>query len=321
MLNKPQQATLPLSKFWPTRIGLLCLWLISRLPFTWQLSIGKLLGKALYRLAKDRRMVADTNLRLSFPTLSDKEHTQLLKATFQENGIGLIETGMSWWINPEQFRDRVNIHGLEHYHKAKAKGRGLILLGAHHTTLDLAGSLLSLYIHDISPIYRKSKNPAFDQVMLKGRKRRFSEMLERSDMRGIINALKDNRTIWYAVDQDYGKKHSVFVPFFGTLAATIKATSRIAKLNNSPVLLFSHYRNIDGTYTLEITPTRQNIPSGDESKDASVVNTMIEAAILKKPEQYMWVHRRFKTRPEGEAAFYPKKGKRTRTRDIGNTKL
>ena len=316
MLNKPQQATLPLSKFWPTRIGLLCLWLISRLPFTWQLSIGKLLGKALYRLAKDRRMVADTNLRLSFPTLSHEEHTQLLKATFQENGIGLIETGMSWWINPEQFRDRVSIHGLEHYHKAKAKGRGLILLGAHHTTLDLAGSLLSLYIHDISPIYRKSKNPAFDQIMLKGRKRRFSEMIERSNIRTILRALKSNRTIWYAVDQDYGPKHSVFAPFFGVQAATINATSRIAKLNQSPLLLFSHYRNEDNTYTLKLTPIEQNIPSGSEIADASIINSSVEKAIKEKPAQYMWVHRRFKTRPNQSVSYYPKKRRKVRTRDL-----
>jgi len=261
-------------------------------------------------------MIADTNLRLCFPQLSDQEHKQLLKATFQENGIGLIETGMSWWINPEQFRHRVTIRGLEHYHEAKAKGRGLVLLGAHHTTLDLAGSLLSLYIDDISPIYRKSKNPAFDHIMLKGRKRRFSEMIERSDVRGIFNALKDNRTIWYAVDQDYGKKHSVFAPFFGTMAATIKTTSRIAKRNNSSVLLFSHYRNDDHSYTLEITPTTQKIPSNGESTDACIVNAMVEAAVLKKPEQYMWVHRRFKTRPEGETAFYPKRKKRKRTRDL-----
>ena len=158
MINFLPQLNLQQLKSFPTRLGLMLLWLITRLPVNGQLAMGSLLGSVLYYLAKDRRKIADTNLRLCFPDLSPREHLQLLKSTFKENGKGLIETAMGWWIDPEYFRHRVTIDGLEHYHRAKAKGRGLILLGAHHTTLDLAGGLLSLYIDDIAPIYRKSKN-------------------------------------------------------------------------------------------------------------------------------------------------------------------
>ena len=301
-------------KYAPTWMGLYFLWLIAHLPHSWQIQIGKLLGKALFLLAKERKNVASINLKLCFPELSAQAHDQLLHATIIENGIGLIETGAAWWISPDKYLDKIDLQGWQHYQAALAKGKGVVLIGAHHTTLDIAGSLLSNFM-EVFPIYRKNKNPVFDKIMKKGRERRFPQVIERTNMREVLRCLKNNGTIWYAVDQDYGRKHSVFADFFGVPAATIKATSRIAKISHAELLLFSHYRNQDNSYTLELTPI-EGLPSGDDQKDAEIVNNMVEQAIRKKPEQYMWVHRRFKTQADPSLKYYTKKKRRKRTRDI-----
>lgn len=264
----------------------------------------------MFYFTNNRRNVAEINLKLCFPDLSDSEHKILLRKVFISHGIGFIELGLAWWHEPEDLKHLIKIEGLDHFEEALKKNKGVILLGAHFTTLDLAGTLLSLYI-DVDPMYRKAKNPVFENFMKKGREKHFKNLIERSDIRSVLKTLKSGRTIWYAPDQDYGAKKSVFAPFFGIPAATIKATSRIAKMNNSPLIFFSHYRNEDGSgYTLRLSPVNESFPTGDDVEDAVLINNIIETAIRVQADQYMWMHKRFKTRQDNSSAFYPKRSKK-----------
>ena len=278
------------------------MWTVAHFPFPLQMRIGRGLGLLSYRFAKHRRQICEVNLKLCFPELGEDERQQLVKKTFIANGMGLIEIAIAWYRDIEDYRDRVTIEGLENLEKAKAKGKGVLLLCAHFSTLELGGCLTNM-ISPMDVTYRPNKNPLFQAAMLKGRKRHFTRVLEREDVRGAMRSLKEGRTLWYAPDQDYGLRHSVFVPFFGNDAATITATSRFARFNDSAVLFYRHYRNADNSgYHLEFGPELENFPSDDEVADARRINELVEDAIRKLPDQYLWLHKRFKTQAAGRDA-------------------
>ena len=291
-------------KYWPTWLGLMLMWISSQLPFRIQLLLGRVLGVLLYLSARERRHIAEINLRLCFPELNPQQLSALVKKTFIENAIGIFETAFSWWGSDKQIKPLVEMRGLELLETAVQEGKGVLLLGAHYTTLDLAGRFLSYY-SDFDVTYRKHKNPVMDYFIVASRKQRFKHVIERKQMRQALKSLKKGRIVWYAGDQDYGRKQSVFVPFFDIPAATITATSRLAAFNQSPVLLSTYYRKADNSaYIFEITAPFAEIPSGDDEKDAKLINQSLENAIRKHPAQYMWMHRRFKTRPDGAKGFY-----------------
>lgn len=149
------------------------------------------------------------------------------------------------------------------------------------------------------------------------REKNFDCAHERQDIRNIIGSLKGGMAVWYAPDQDYGRRHSVFAPFFGVPAAMITATARFAKISGAPVVPFFQQRLDDGSgYKLRIMPALEGFPSGDDVADATRINKIIEEEILRQPEQYLWVHRRFKTRPEGEERPYPKRKRRNRRKRV-----
>ncbi|MDA1369191.1 MAG: LpxL/LpxP family Kdo(2)-lipid IV(A) lauroyl/palmitoleoyl acyltransferase [Proteobacteria bacterium] len=299
--------TIPLRQFaapryWPTWIGLALMWIVAHLPFAVQIQIGKLLGILSYHLARERRHICEVNLRLCFPELSAAEQRDLVRQTFISNAIGLIEIAIAWYRNPEDFRDRVSVSGLENLDAAINRGKGVLLLCAHFTTLEFGGFLFNLF-HKMDVTYRRNKNPLFEAAMYNGRIRHYPNVFDRKDVRGAMRSLKQGRILWYAPDQDYGAQHSVIVPFFGNPAATITATSRFASVNDSAVVFFSHYRNEDNSgYHLEFSPMLKNYPSGDLEKDAKFINEIVEAAIRKQPDQYLWLHKRFKTQAAGKQA-------------------
>lgn len=278
------------------------MWIAAHLPYFLQIKAGQLLGILAYYFARDRHHVCEVNLRLCFPDLDEKALKQLVKKTFESNGIGLIEISIAWYRNPEDYRERVTVDGLENLNKALSLGRGVLLLGAHYSTLELGGFFLSLY-HEMDATYRPNDNPLFQAAMLNGRTRHHRGVFERSDVRSALRSLRTGRILWYAPDQDYGAKHSVFVPFFGVPAATITATGRFAQVNNSAVVLFSHYRKEDNSgYHLNFSPILENYPSGDDVADATRINLLIEESIRKQPDQYLWLHKRFKTQAAGKSA-------------------
>ena len=290
-------------KYWLQWIAIGLAYLISLLPFNWQLALGGFLGKLGYYLARDRKHIVSTNVRLCFPDLSTSQQQALVKAIFSNSGKGLIETGFSWLRNPARLQKRFTIHGLSHLTDAAAAGKGVLLVGMHFSTLDLCGALLSQRA-PFDVMYRRNKNLLIEALMTRGREKNHPHAIERSDIRGVLKALKQGHIVWYGPDQDYGPKHSVFAPFFGRQAATITATARIAKISGAPVVVFSHRRTGDNQYIIELSSPLEDYPSGDEVTDASRINLLIEEAVKQAPDQYWWVHRRFKTPPPGSSRPY-----------------
>lgn len=290
--------------FWPVRIGMGLLWLLNRLPWRWQIRLGRLWGRLLYWLSPHRRHVTRVNIRLCFPELDEQAQERMVREVFANNGIGMFETAMAWWTPLEKLRGHFSLKGREHLDAALAEGKGVILLGAHFSTLDLGGLLFSDF-YPVDAMYRRHNNPVLEKIITRNRLRYFGQAIERSDIRSVIRALRKNRIVWYAPDQDFGLKQSVFAPFFGVPAATITATTRMVKLNGSPILMLAQHRlSDDSGYELELFPVIEPFPTGDDEADAARINAEIERAIRKDPAQYMWVHRRFKTHPRGKNFLY-----------------
>jgi KDO2-lipid IV(A) lauroyltransferase len=198
----------------------------------------------------------------------------------------------------------VQVNGAKHLIEARSLGRGVLLVAGHFTALDIFSQAIAA-IADTDVMYRENKNAAWEWLQLQGRKHYFKAVIERSDIRETLRRLKAGDIVWYAPDQDYGAKHSVFAPFFGIQAASITATPRIARFNNSPVVFMTHYRNESNIgWTMTFYPMLEDFPSGNDVSDATRINALVEDAVRRHPAQYLWMHRRFKTRPPGEARFY-----------------
>lgn len=291
-------------RYWPTWFGILILRIVAALPFKAKLIAGRALGLLGFHLVKRRRHIVETNIRLCFPELDEDAQKKLVKATFASNGIGFFEIAWGWWANIKDLENRYDVTGLEHLEAAKADGGGVLLIGAHFVNLDLGGVLVN-HVSPIDTIYRKNNNPVLEYVITKGRKRTYESVLERKEMRTIVRKLREGKTVWYSPDQDFGRNNAVFAPFFGVEAATLVTTSRLAKMGKAKPVGVAHYRNPEtNRYHIVYMPVSNEFPSGDDLKDATIINAMLEKAIRVYPEQYMWVHRRFKTRPEGEPSFY-----------------
>ena len=297
-------------RFWLLWLGLGVLWLVVQLPYKVQLYIGRGLGALMYRVAGDRRRIATRNLELCFPEKSGAEREQLLKDNFASTGIAFFEMAMSWWWwSKPRLARLAHIEGLEHLKQAQREGKGVILMAFHFTTLEIGAALLGQQ-HTIDGMYREHNNPLFDFIQRRGRERHNVDSLavERDDVRGMLKLLRSGRAIWYAPDQDYGAKQSIFVPLFGIEAATVTATSKFARLGKAQVVPFTQQRLADGSgYKLVIHPPLSNFPGESDEVDCLRINQWVERAIRECPEQYLWAHRRFKTRPPGEPKLYDKR--------------
>jgi KDO2-lipid IV(A) lauroyltransferase len=302
-MQQPKEAPFPWRKFihprfWPTWIGLAILRLLSLLPYSSQLRLGKKVGKLAQKVLKKRAHIARTNIRLCFPQKTSAEQEQLLADHFEAAGMGIFESTLSWWGSDEQLKSLVTIEGVEHLQQAKAGGTGVVLITGHFCTLELAGHMLSLH-NLMGAMYRPMKNPLMDQIILRARKRRLTPVFERDDIRTMTRSLRKGEAVFYAYDQNYGLDHAQFIPFFGIPAATITTTSRFATMGKALVIPYFPKRMPDGHYVIHVHPPLANFPSGDEFQDTVRINALLEQAIIAAPEQYFWVHRRFKTRPAG----------------------
>ncbi|WP_372972824.1 LpxL/LpxP family Kdo(2)-lipid IV(A) lauroyl/palmitoleoyl acyltransferase [Marinobacter sp.] len=298
-------------RWWPTWLAVGMMWLMARLPLGLQWKLGKLVGELAWRFIPQRRHIAEVNIRACFPELSEEEQQALVRKAFHANGIGVMEIGVAWFRKASDFMNITRVHGLEHLEQARAGEKGVMLLGGHFSTLDLGGCL-STEVIEADVMQRDHNNPLMNAVMTRARQRRYGAVLDSKDLRGLLKRLKANRTVWYATDQDYGRKGIVFAPFFGIPAGSITATSRIAERSGCAVVPFSHFRRDDKPgYDIYFHPALENFPSGDDLADATLVNQTIEREIRRQPDQYLWMHRRFKTRPNrDDPAFYGKKRKR-----------
>jgi KDO2-lipid IV(A) lauroyltransferase len=288
-------------RYWPTWLGIGTLWCLTRLPYALQIRIGRLLGHLVRLVATRRRHITEVNLALCFPEYSETERHHILVENFASMGIGMLEMGMSWWGSDKRLKKLCSIESLEHLNKALEGGKGAILLSAHFTTMEIGGRLLSMYT-PFQVLYREHKNAAMEYVISRGRNKFTHKAILRDNLLGVRRSLNQNIPVWYAPDQDFGIGKSMFVPF---LAATITATSTLAKMAQSPVVPFYQTR-LPGArgYRLTLLPAMENFPGNDIKEDTLRINELIEDCIRKHPEQYLWAHRRFKTRPKGERSFY-----------------
>ncbi|MDF2490075.1 MAG: lipid biosynthesis lauroyl acyltransferase [Pseudomonas sp.] len=296
-------------RFWGLWLGLGLLWLLVQLPYKALLGLGRALGALMYRVAGERRRVAMRNLELCFPELSHDERQRLLKENFASTGIAFFEMAMSWWWPQARLARLAHIEGIEHLQAAQQQGQGAILMAVHFTTLEIGAALLGQR-HTIDGMYREHGNPLFDFIQRSGRERHNLDSLavEREDVRGMLKLLRKGRAIWYAPDQDYGAKQSVFVPLFGIPAATVTATTKFARLGKAQVIPFTQRRLEDGSgYRLVVHPPLADFPGESEEADCLRINQWVESVLRECPEQYLWAHRRFKSRPPGEPKLYDKK--------------
>ncbi len=267
------------------------------LPFPWTMALGRTVGRLGFRFAQKRRRIADINLQLCFPEWDESKRQQVLREHFEALGMGLLEIPIGWWTPSRQLQRLAHIEGLDHLQQALQAGKGAILLSAHFTSLELGGRLLSLYA-PFHAMYRRHDNPVVERIMAGSRTHRLEKAIPRDDVRGMIRSLKGNHAVWYAPDQNSQRKAAVFVNFFGQVTSTNTATARLAKLTGAAVVPYYVVRREDGSgYNVILEPALSDYPSGDLEADTQRVNDIIEGWVRKNPAQYLWIHRRFRTRP------------------------
>lgn len=277
-------------------------WLLTRLPFSVLLVLGRGIGRLAHRVLTRRRHICATNIALCFPHLSAEQQNALVKKTFVSFGQGIMESAYAWSRDTTKLAGLTTISGLEHIAEAQQAGKGVLLVGGHFALIDLASGLLG-NVQDFYAVQRDHDNPLFNLWMTKARLKSAKGCVARKDLRGMLQVLKSGEVLWYAPDQDYGRRDSVFIPFFNVATATITGTSRLAKMTHAVVVPVAFYRKSDGHYCIELSAPLA-IPSDDHAADALVFNQWLEQQIERFPEQYLWLHKRFKTRPEGEASLY-----------------
>lgn len=287
-------------------LGLGLLRALAWLPYRAHLVLGAGVGRLLGLAMPGRRRIAQRNLELCFPDLSSEARSALLGGCFRSLGIMLFETALAWWGSPRRLRRLTEVHGLEYLRAARRQRQGVLLLAPHFTTMEIGGRLLCLADDPASKagLYREHGNAALQWVVRRARSYAGS-VFERTRTRAAARHLRAGGMLWYAPDQDYGRGVSVFVPFFGVPAATTTSTLKLARMGRARVMLLSQ-RRLPGAagYRLEIAPPLEGLPSDDPVADLSRINAAVEAAVRASPEQYLWVHRRFKRRPAGEPALY-----------------
>jgi len=292
-------------RFWPMWINLGILRTIALFPYRCQILLGGVFGKIIQILSPKRQRVIDINLQLCFPEKSVAERNKIKNASFQNLGIALLEMSMCWWWSEDRLRSLVEIRGREHIEAVLDSGRGVILITGHFTSLEIGGRLFSLSM-PLQAMYRTQKNRLFDSYLYTRRKSYLENAISRKNTRQMIRGIKKLIPTWYAPDQNFPNEKNVFVPFMGVQTATISAGSRIAQSSGGAMLPFYPERKKDGSgYIIWIEPPLVDFPSGDDVRDATAINASIEKFVRQNPEQYLWAHKRFKTRPPGEPAIYP----------------
>lgn len=292
-------------RYWPTWLGLAVLRLIVLLPQAARMSSGRLLGRLVYALAGSRRDVAQRNIAICFPELDEQQCAALTRRHFESLGMGVIEIGMAWWCSDAEINCLFQLNGIDNLLGALEEGRGVLLFSGHFATTEVAGRPIAPLVPPMAAMYRPSNNPFNDQIMRRCRGRSVPELITKTGIRQLLKVLKSNRIVWYAADQAYDRKGTVLVPFFGEPATTNTAVTQISKITKAPVVPFFPFRQDGGkSYRIDILPALADFPGSDEETDASRLNKLLEEQIRKAPEQYFWVHRRFKNRPEDYADPY-----------------
>ncbi|GJL80879.1 MAG: lipid A biosynthesis lauroyltransferase [marine bacterium B5-7] len=279
--------------------------MLSLLPLRWLHTIGCGLGLLVYRLFSSRRRIANRNIELCFPELSKAEHTDLTRQHFIELGRSVMSTGLNWFASTSRLDKLFTVEGRENLEAVLNDGDNVILLAPHFIALEIGGIYLSRQYPTVS-MYQFVKNPIMDETIRTGRCRFGAELVERkAPMRNLIRTIRSGRLFYYLPDQDPGRRKGVFVPFFGIETATFPMLSRFAKMSRARVVpCLTEQLDKGKGFKLTLLPALTDFPGDDEIEDTRRMNTCIEEAIRLMPAQYFWVHKRFKTRPEGQPSVY-----------------
>jgi len=291
--------------YWPIWLGFGFMRLCILLPFPVISKIAKIISYPGLALMSERRRITRTNICMCFPHYSNSDVRRLMRQNFYSGAMTIFESALSWWGSDDFFKKYSHIEGIEHVEAALKKGKGVLLLGAHYTTLEIGGRVSMQFLKQITPTFKPARNKLFNAMMVSARTRSHGKLLPHQNIRALLKDLKRNEVLWYAPDQDLGRNGSVFAPFMGVQTTTLTATARIAKSSGTTVLPWSCERLPDNKgYKIILGKAFENFPSGNDIDDATTINQSIEHQIKRTPEQYFWGHRRFKTRPQGEAQVY-----------------
>lgn len=291
-------------RYWPIWAGFGLLYLWQRLPWGWSLAIGRGLGLLLRRFMKSRDRIARRNLELCFPEWTADEREALLRENFASTGCMVPEAGLAWFGSARRIARLTDLKGTEHLDAAAASGQGVLLLAAHFTTLEIGGRIICRHQREAkAALYREHRNPALEYLVRRLRGGYAGHCFNRQQTRGAVRHLRRGGLLWYAPDQDYERGQSVFVPFFGVQASTSTSAHQLASMGRARVLTVRQ-RRIGSRYEVVFEPALEGIPGADAAADCARINAEMERIIRYCPDQYMWLHRRFKNRPEGETSLY-----------------
>lgn len=293
-------------RHWPGWIGVGLLRGIGALPLPVVAWLGHRLGDLLYYLYPSRRRVAEVNIARCFPELDQVARARLVRAHFRGFGQALLDLGVAWWSSAARLRRLARLVGREHVDRALAEGRNLILLAPHFLALEVGGTRISLE-WPVVAVFRDPDNAVFRASVARARRRFGAKLVERNqNLTAMVRQLRKGVPLYYLPDQSTGRKRSVFVPFFGVQAATFSALGRLAALGEAVVIpCYSRQLPRGAGYEVVFAPPLADFPSGDPVEDTRRMNVAIEQTVRAAPEQYFWIHKRFKTRPKGEPPFYP----------------
>lgn len=291
---------------WPRRMALALFRWIARWPYRAQMRLAWALAPLLAHLAGRRRRIVAANIDLCFPALGKGERRALVDRNLRSTAVSLFETTLAWFAPRAVTTGIVEVKGLDHLREALAQGRGALCLYSHFTMIELGGRLLSEALgRPMHQMVRRNNDPALEAVIDAARRQFCEKTVEKRDLAELLRSLRAGHPVGYAPDQDFNL-HMAFVPFFGQPAATLMMTSRIARLSRAPVLCCWIRRRQEGVgYVLRIDPPLADFPSADAVADTGRIMALVEAEVRQVPEQYLWAHRRFKTRPDGAGMAYP----------------
>jgi KDO2-lipid IV(A) lauroyltransferase len=285
-------------RYWPMWMVLFAMHATARLPFRWALALGRGFGRVLRRVKRREGRTAAKNLEICFPELTPAERAELLDRHFEAVGMSFAEMAIGWFWPIERLLERVEITGAEHVQRALAAGKGVLMVGGHFTTLEVGVAVIESFIPNCATMYRPQRNAMMDVMIRRGRSRFARTQIPRDNVRTLLRSLRDNWAVMYMPDQTYLGKASQLLPFFGEPALTNTATSKLASLSGAPVLTYFFRRLPDNSgYRVEIGEPLAHHPSGDLGADTLRLVALLEAAIRRAPEQYLWLYKKFKGRP------------------------
>jgi len=284
--------------YWPTWVGLAFLRLSCFLPYHWQIGLGKSIGRLAHKIGAKRRAIARRNIELCFPELSVTERNKLVIEHFESLGASLMEVALGRWASDEKMESLTDVIGVEHIYELIEQGYGVIMLSAHFAALEVSGRALRRHVPPIDAVYRRFRSGLVTEILATNREVTVRKTIEKNDIKSMVRSLREGVLVWYAPDQSYHLKQSALIPFFGVPAMTNIATTTLAKLGKAKVLPFFPRRKPEGGYEVLILPPIEDFPSDDPIADTKKYVALLEEQIRRCPEQYYWVHRKFKRRPE-----------------------